>query len=265
MATKVSGVRLIVPETMPPSDGMVEQWRDALKNSATRLNQKRQLAIPDEGRFQTKLAAPAGLEWAKMIDPTYRSKSELSADEIKTAHIKNLMDAFSKWELGLAMAFETVDGVEAKRFKDAVDNKTDSWADGVTRKTLRFTGDKTRGRGAAPIAAYWLTGDKRVEEMLRAGDTITAGGPLNVAKTGFRTFLKVGLLQKLVQAGVVIVRSGCDPAVIDAQNGFINEFLKGVQDASFAEFQPLLLPDKSFCRYELTDGVLYLNIQVVTP
>lgn len=120
-------------------------------------------------------------------------------------------------------------------------------------------------KAAAPIAAYWLTGDKRVEEMLRAGDTITAGGPLNVAQVGFRTFLKAGLIQKLVQAGVVIVRSGNDSAVIASQNGFINGFLKGIQDAAFAEFQPLDLPDKSFCRYELTDGVLYLNIQVVTP
>lgn len=262
MSTLVSGVRLIVPETLPPSDGMVEQWRDTLKNSATRLNQKRQLAIPDQGKFQTKLAAPAGLEWAKMIDPTYRSKSELSADEIKTAHIKNLMSAYDKWELGLAMAFETVDGVEAKRFKDAVDNKTDSWADGVTRKTLRFTGDKTRGRSVAPIAAYWLTGDKRVEEMLRAGDTVTSGGPLDVTKTGFRTFLKTGLVQKLVQSGVSIVRSEGDSAIIDAQNELINEFLKGVQDAAFENFQPLNLSDKSFCRYEIENGVLYLNIQV---
>ena len=262
MSTLVSGVRLIVPETIPPSDGMVEQWRDALKNSATRLNQKRQLAIPDQGKFQTKLAAPAGLEWAKMINPAYRSKSELSADEIKTAHIKNLMSAYDKWELGLALAFETVDGVEAKRFKEAVDNKTDSWAEGVTRKTLRFTGDKTRGRSVAPIAAYWLTGDKRVEEMLRAGDTVTSGGPLDVSKTGFRTFLKTGLVQKLVQSGVSIVRSEGDSAIIDAQNELINEFLKGVQDAAFENFQPLNLPDKSFCRYEIENGILYLNIQV---
>ncbi|MBI5778529.1 MAG: hypothetical protein HZA49_03625 [Planctomycetes bacterium] len=265
MATKVSGVRLVIPETNPPADYMAEQWRDSLKNNAMRINQKRQQAVPDEGKFQTKLAAPSGLEWAKVMDPTYRSKSELSADDIRTAQMRNLMDAFSKWELGLAYAFETVDGVEAKRFKDAVDNKSDSWADGVTRKTLRFTGDKVRGRGAAPIAAYWLAGDKRVGEMLRAGDTVTTGGPINVAKVGFRTFLKTGLVQRLIQSGVVIVRSGYDPAVIGAQNGFINEFLKGVQDAAFAEFQPLLLPDKSFCRYELTDGVLYLNIQVVTP
>ena len=72
-------------------------------------------------------------------------------------------------------------------------------------------------------------------------------------------------MQKLVQSGVAIVLSGFDSGVIGAHNALINDFLKGVQDAAFVEFQPLLLPDKSFCRYELTDGVLYLNIQVVTP
>ena len=265
MATKVSGIRLIVPASIPPADYMAEQWRESLKNNAMRMHQKILDSIPDEGKFQTKLAGPSGLEWAKVMDPTYRSKSELSADDIRTAQMTKLMESFSKWQFGIAAAFETVDGVEAKRFKEAVDNKSDAWADGVTSKTLRFTGDKVRGRSVAPIAAYWLSGDKRVEEMLRGGDTVTAGGPLNVAKLGFRTFLKAGLVQKLVQSGVLIVRAGFDSGVIDAQNGFINEFLKGVQDAAFAEFQPLDLPDKSFCRYELTDGVLYLNIQVVTP
>ncbi|MEW6026064.1 MAG: hypothetical protein AB1599_02045 [Planctomycetota bacterium] len=265
MPTKVSGVRLIIPETVPPADYMVVQWRDTLKNKASVINQKRQEAIPDEIRFQNKLAAPAGQEWAKMVDPTYRSKSELDAGEIRTAHIKNLMDAYSKWDLGLAFAFETVDGEEAKRFKEAVDNKSDSWAEAVTGKTLRLTGDKVRGRGAAAIAAYWLTGDKRAEGMLRAGDKITVegGGPVNVAKTAFRTFLKAGLLQKLVQSGVVIIRAEGVQSVIDAQNNYINDFLKGIQDASFVEFQPLNLPDKSFCRYELENGIYYLNIQVV--
>ncbi|MEW6027011.1 MAG: hypothetical protein AB1599_06945 [Planctomycetota bacterium] len=265
MATKVSGIRLMVPESNPPADYMAEQWRESLKNNAMRMHQKIQDSIPDEGKFQTKLAGPSGLEWAKLLDPTYRSKSELDVTDIRTAQMTNLMGSFSKWQFGIASAFETVDGVEAKRFKEAVDNKSDAWVDGVTHKTLRFTGDKVRGRSVAPIAAYWLSGDKRVEEMLRAGDTVTSGGPLNVAKVGFRTFLKTGLVQKLVQSGVAIVRSGFDSGVIGAHNALINEFLKGIQDASFAEFQPLDLPDKSFCRYELTDGVLYLNIQVVTP
>lgn len=263
MSKIVSGIRLIVPEAYPYADYMLEQWIESMKNKAVGINIKRQQSVPNEAKFQTKLAATSGLEWVNMVAPTCISKGELNSQEIKTAQMKNIMESYAKWSKGLDLAYATVDGVEAKRFKDAVDKKGINWAKGMGRTTLRFTGDKVRGRSVAPITGYWLTGDKRVEEMLRGGDTITAGGPLNIAKEGMRTALKAGIIQKLIQSGVVIVRSESDPAVIQKQNEVLNEYLKGIQDPSFVEFQPLALPDKSFCRYELENGVLYLNIQVV--
>jgi hypothetical protein len=234
-----------------------------MKNKAVLINLNRRTSVPNEAKFQTKLAAPSGLEWADMVATDCISKGELTSDEIKTAQMKNIMESYAKWSRGLDLAYQTVDGIEAKRFKEAVEKKAIHWAKGMGRTTLRFTGDKVRGRSVAPITGYWLTGDKRVEEMLRGGDTITAGGPLNVAKEGMRSALKAGIIQKLIQSGVLIVRSANDPLVIQKQNEVLNEYLKGIQDPAFVEFQPLALLDKSFCLFEVENGVLYLNIQVV--
>jgi hypothetical protein len=101
--------------------------------------------------------------------------------------------------------------------------------------------------------------------MMPPGAQILQGGPVNVADTGLRTALKAGLMQKLVQAGVLISASKYDSAVVLEQNTIINRFIKGNQSSTYVDFQPTVDPAKSYCLYIVDGNSMRLEIQVVTP
>lgn len=263
MSDIISAVRFAIPNVLPAMDISADQWSDGLKSNALRINEKRQLAIPDEGVFQLKLAERAGRAYrALLAGSSFISKSGLNAATIAKRQLENLKNSFRRWEARLAKPFATIDGIEAKIFKEQVDESIDHWSERSADTTLRFTGD-VREHGAAVLAGFWLTDDSRA--LARAGDVIIKGAPVSVTSPSLRKNLKAGLTQQLIQSGVVIVQTKYDPDVIDEQNMVINNFIKRMQEPTYVEFQPDILPDKSFCVYRMLDGQIYLEIQVVTP
>ena len=249
---------------MDPDEWTSGKWADGMKNTAT-INYARLLAsVPDWDTFQKKIAQISNQEWKGLLNPGFRSKHEKSAGDIANQHLKKLQEAYQNWQSKLAYNYETVDGVEAKRYKDKIDNTSELWVKGVIRSTLRFSGTK-QARGVAPWAGYFLTDDKRAVGMMPPGAQVIQGGPVNVADTGLRTALKSGLVHKLVQAGVIIDGSNYDPAVVLEQNTFINRFIRGNQSSIYVDFQPTVAPDKSYCLYIVDGADLRLEIQVVEP
>ncbi|MBI5778613.1 MAG: hypothetical protein HZA49_04055 [Planctomycetes bacterium] len=258
-----SAVRFFIPSVLPPADLSVDQWTEDLKVNAMRINQKRELAVPDEGAYQSKLAEPSGRGfkvWTQAV--TALTRSGLDAATVIGRQLGKIKSAFGKWQSNLAKPFATIDGIEAKIFKEAVDEKSSHWADGVTISTMRFTGD-VREPGAVPLAVRWLSGDNL--SRIRSGDLVINGSPLSVVAPALQKTLRAALTQQLVQSGVVIVQTNYDPTVMDKQNEVINSVLKKLQEPSFVEFQKTIVTDKSFCVYRMLDGQLYLEIQVVIP
>jgi hypothetical protein len=262
MTDIVSAVRFHIPEALPPADFSVEQWTEDLKVNAGRINQKRELAVPDEAAFQSKLAEPSGRGFKGIYQAvTSLTRAGLDASTVIGRQLWKIKRAFGKWQKNLAKPFATIDGIEAKLFKEAVDEKSEDWAKGMEH-VLRFTGD-VRDLGAVPLAVRWLTGDNL--SRTRPGDVVINGNPVNVVAPGLQKTLKAALTQQLVQSGVVIAQNNYDPTVMDKQNEVINSILKKLQEPTFVEFQKDIVSDKSFCVYRLLDSQLYLEIQVVTP
>jgi hypothetical protein len=264
MLEVVSLVKLGIPNIQPVSDEMAERWMQWLLNNVTNIHKRLRQRIPDAGVFEKLLADGATKKWRPLVNPGFVSESERTARDIIIKHGANLKSAYDKWDLKVALAFETVDGVEGKRYKEQVENSKDSWVTQVEKKTLRFTGDKVRGLGAAAIAAYWLTGNLRASGLIRENtDEVLKGGPVNIAGSSLRTTLKAGLVQKLVQSGVLISDAGYSQTVIDDQNIAINDFLKRLQSPAYVDFQPTVAPDKSYCVYIWDEPLFRLEIQAV--
>ncbi|MFA5794556.1 MAG: hypothetical protein WC980_05755 [Candidatus Brocadiia bacterium] len=251
-----------VPAGAQPTDEMSAKWVESFQRMAMETFRRMMKSVPNPEAFASKIGDVSNQEWKGMLNPSFRSKSELTASEINNRQMGNLSESYKKWKEKLEYLFAEVDGVEAKRFKDLVANAESRWSKGIS-KTLRFTGDKVRGRGVAPWAGYFLTGDKRAIGMMPAGGQVTGGGAINVAKTGQRTTLKAGLIEKLVQAGIIITESKYDPDVVKEQNEFINGFIAGLQDSAFAQFQAIAGPGNSYCLYIVEGANLKLEIQVV--
>jgi hypothetical protein len=157
----------------------------------------------------------------------------------------------------------TVDGVVAKVFKDKVLAAKDRWALKVGAGTLRMTGDKIRGRGPAPIVAFYLVGDNRAKDWVGPAG-ISDGEPYNIARDRERNSLKAAVLNRLVQGGLMIIKAGFDTAEILAQNTVNTAQLNGLRDPAKCDaFVAVPAADKCFCAWKKDDeGNFILHVQV---
>jgi hypothetical protein len=251
-------IKLYVPENVEVAGDMPDRWANGLKNAAQVMNDRRQEKIPDDGTFIKVMAERSSLNWRPMIDPAFTSKSDRTSKDITDHQATNLETSFNRWNDKINAAFAN----DAVDFKKQVDASKDRWALRVGEKTLRLTGDKIRGRGVAPIAAFYLVGDERAKAWLREGD-VGAGDPYDIARTGERVALKAAIQQRFIQGGLTIITSKYNATTILNQNTVNTALLNGLRDGAKCDpFVTTPAPDKCWCVWALDDTFLYLHIQV---
>ncbi|MBI4712222.1 MAG: hypothetical protein HY762_02800 [Planctomycetes bacterium] len=263
MFNKKFEVKLYVPATWEVAGDMPDRWAEGLKRAAEVMNDRRQAKLPDDGTFILRMATPANEGYSPYVPSGFMSRSERSAEGIRGTHAANINQSFNRWNDNLNRAFATVDGVVAKEFKAKVDAAKDRWAIRIADKALRFTGDRIRGRSVAPIASFYLVGDKRASGWIREADTAD-GAPYNIARDWERTAVKAAIQQKIIQGGVMITNQGYKTAAMDAENAVNTTLLNGLRDTAKCDaFVTTPASDKCFCVWALDgSGLLYLHIQV---
>jgi len=254
----VSHVKLSVSLPEGAADRVTEKWAEWLKGNAERILQGFRERFPDDVRFQSGLVEPAHKKFREFVKPTFVSRAGSTGQGIINSHLQNLMGSFKKYRDSIEAAFAN----GAEWFKAQVDAGKPHFSEGVANRTLLFTGTSREERGPAPIAAFWLTGDPTTLRFMRAGDTIIEGGPYLVCPETKKPGLKAMLNQRLIQAGVEILKSGMDAAVIAAQNQLTAEQVQGFVDPGL-DLIPFVgnSPD-SHVDYIVQDGNLYLEIKV---
>ncbi len=263
----VSQVQLFIPFPSAPVQRIIDKWVNRLKDEATSIFEKIQLRIPDETEFQNILAQVSSTSWAPLVNPTFVSRAGSPAARIISNQATNLKEAFDKYIKKLTRIFETVDGVQAKRFKELVDLMQSDFATGIAKRTLPFTGTKIEGRSAATIAPLWLVADVRASGLIRTSDTVVLGGPKRITSLQSVPGLKAALQGRLVQAGNNIIKANFLQSAFDAENDTTNTLVTGFRDPAlnievfttggFSHVDYILLPPQD---------QLFLEVQVaVTP
>ncbi|MBI4834343.1 MAG: hypothetical protein HY811_05965 [Planctomycetes bacterium] len=232
MSTIVSHVIFMVGLPLETPERIGENWLEGLKGNALKLYQNLLARIPDSFKFQERMAAPANQGFAEMIDPSFVSRTGNKKSHIVDSHGKNLSEAYQKFVRGLNYAFETVDGVQAKRFKEKVEKAKESFLEGLARRALLFGGTKVEGRGPAPLASLWLVNQRGVSGMLREGDQVLQGGPYRICQIQDRSTFKAALTQRLIQAGIRIIKSNFSASVIAEENNQNNQTVQKFIDPS---------------------------------
>ena len=260
--TKVS---IPVLAAITPRPEMGTRWRDGLVNNAEVINNRRKERIPDDSTFGQVMATPAAENFEPFVDGAFVSKGDLSASDIRTKQRTNLLNAYDKYNDNWDRAFEEIDGVFAKRFKDNVEAKQSAWEEGIV-KVLRLVGSRVGGRQAAAIMGEWLTGNQTIAEQLPEGSEILpGGGPYDIAKGRLKATLRVGLAQLLIQTGVLVTASGYDAASLASHNQRIMDFLSSVSDSAKANnWVAARTVDKSYCVWFVDNGQLKLEAQIYT-
>ena len=255
-------LKLYVPATWEPAGDMPLRWRDNLKNAAQYMYDRLTAKIADDGTYINELATPASKAYRPLIDSAFVSKGGRTSGNIKDAHAKNIGRKFSQWLANLSKSFATVDGVQAKSFKEKVDGAINRWAEAVADKSIRLTGDKIRGRSVAPIASFFLVGDERATSWTKQGD-MTDGVPYNITTDLERNAVKVAILQKLVQGGMMVINSEYQSAVIDEQNAINAALLTKLREPTRCDaFVTTPAVDKCYCSWEMDGNFLILHVQV---
>jgi hypothetical protein len=263
MFTKKFEIRLYVPVHWEVAGDMPGRWAENLKNSAEMMNERRQAKIPDDGTFISQVAIPANQGFSPFVQPGFISKSDRTAEGIKATHAKNITTSFDRWNDKINKSFETKDGVVAKDYKAKVDGSKDRWAQRVGDKVLRFTGDRIRGLGVAPITAYYLVGDTRASSWVQPSD-FKDGEAYDIAQNRQRVALKAAVQQRLIQGGLMVVNQELQPSAILAENTVNAELLTGMRDPAKCDaFVAVPAADKCFCAWALdANQLLYLWVQV---
>lgn len=240
---------------------VVQQWADGLKANAERINEKRKARIPNEEKFQARVAKISNLFYAPTMNPSFISRAGLKAGDIVIKQGANLRRSFRKYNERLDYVFATVDGVPAKRFKELVDLAQTDFSEGTAARLLPFTGVKVEELGPAPITVLWLTADPTTEDFMRSGDKILEGGPFLMTMLEKRSAFKAALAGRLIQAGAAIVRSNFDPMVIAQQNALTNSIVQGFVDPALG-LESFTTGGASKVDYIMQNNDLYLEIKV---
>jgi hypothetical protein len=233
IVTKIE-FKLMIPLVAEASGDQPTKWSNSLNVNADIINNRRNAKIGDAATFNDKVAVPSSLGFAPIVDSAFVSRKGRDQAQIREAQAQKLGGSFKKWSGNLDYAFAEVDGEPAKRFKDANLSKAGNWADGVAQTTLRFTGDKIRGRSVSAIAAYLLTGDARVLGFLREGDEIITGAPYDVSLDGQANSYRAALTQMITRAGLAIYRSGYLEARFTAMNAALTQAANAFRDPAKA-------------------------------
>lgn len=255
-------IKITVPTSVEPAGDMPDKWAAGLVTNATVINDRRIAKIGDEGTFQSKVAVPSSNKFSPMIDAGFVAQSGRNQANIIRAHYKNLAGAFNHWNDKLALAFATVDGVEAKRFKDQVNNSKDAWATAVANKTLRATGDKIRGTILGQ-ALYWITGDYLANQMTNHLELV-AGAPWQAIQPGRSQAFRAATMGIMTQALMMILNADMLVAEVLAQNTVLQNILN-------AMIEPVVVKSvvvgggatDSLYQFEYADPELVLHVRMV--
>jgi hypothetical protein len=238
-----------------------EKWLENLKGNALRLYQNLLKQVPDSIKFQEKIAGPSNQAYAGFVNPAFVSRRGNKKSNIVDSQGTNLREAYKKFVSGLDHAFETVDGVEAKRFKEKVEKARDKYLEGMGRRALLFGGTRRDGRGPATLASHWLVGDRRVIGWMREGDRVLEGGSYQICATRDRSAFKAALTERLIQAGIRIIKSNFSAAVIAEENEQNNHLAQSLIDPSLG-LTPFAPGGLSRLDFITEHDQLFLEIQV---
>jgi hypothetical protein len=237
LRVSATGVLADNPPGVSIADWSKEQWKEAMILNLSRINQKRKRKIPDQPRYEDKIAGSSVKTWSNFIDPDFISRAGLNKSNIVAKHAKAISKGYHKWAKHLDDAFATVDGVEGKKFKESILDAVERYAENA-RLAMGLTGDKVRGYGCIVVITFWLANDPRIPGMIGPADK-TDGKPVDIIRPGLLVPFKAGMVPLLTQGGTMISHSKFSPDVIAYENIRNNDFLSGLQDSvKYEKFTP---------------------------
>ncbi|MFH1228531.1 MAG: hypothetical protein V1701_11605 [Planctomycetota bacterium] len=260
MGKLICYVRVFVPEHWTATDWAKKQYEESMHLNAVRIREKSLKKVPDQPRYEEKIAEASVKLWKNHLNPDFISKAGLTARGITAKHAKHISAGYEKFKNNRDRVYAAVDGVEAKEFKQRVTDGAERYAKNV-EIVLRLTGDKSVFLGPAAVIPFWLTGDSQIDSIIAPATVKRDGKAVDITFPRMKNSFKSALEQILVQGGVIIINDDFNADAIAEENKRNNQLINGFADKTkFAEFTP---GGESHCDWGVDEaGMFYLEARV---
>ena len=124
---------------------MSTKWHRGCIRAAAHINQDRKASVGTKGEFKKKIALPLMRSALSYLGPMFKYKYGPTAGLMMKKYRQELFRSSGKYFSKLDGIYATVDGIKAKRYKDAVEWKSSSY--------INLTAGRSapEGRGCPPM------------------------------------------------------------------------------------------------------------------
>ena len=210
-----------------------ENWAKKYEQGLRHTLAQQRKVIPTQKAFFEKVARPILDKFQYLTGPEFNgvvSRKGRNGEDIYARMKDRLLDRKTarKYFRNTRMAYQTRDGIEAKRIKDWLPYAAAYYAMEMTFGAWRYLGSiNSIGEGAFVLAGEWLTGRMDCLNFFRDKDERVQGHPVLITPAERASEFRKALRNKLAQAVAIIDIFNYDPNKVREQNDKINQFVNG--------------------------------------
>jgi len=203
-------------------------------------------AIKTESDFHKIVVIPLQEITAKIINPSFVTRSGLRKRDILAGQREKLKDAPQKAFESLNRIFRTDNGIKGKEYAQCVIKQAVRFRKYLLKFELPLIGAKNINKGLTTLAAMWLTGDLEVLKYLKkpldneAGKIgrIIRGKPVSIVPPEKFGAFKKALINRLRREGTMVIAARFESKFVQLANENINSLVEQYRDKEFAPFSP---------------------------
>jgi hypothetical protein len=178
------------------------KWRRGCIRAASHINQDRKASVGTKGAFKEKVAKPLLKSALSYLGPMFKYKYGPNAGLMMKKYRQRLFRSANKYFSKLDGIYETVDGIKAKRYKEAIDRKSSSYLSQAGRFLFPLTAAEYPQKSVVSLAAMALAGYPKIQKrFLKETDKLLVGNSVRITTPKMTGRFKRALNAQIIKYG----------------------------------------------------------------
>ncbi len=181
---------------------MSTKWRRGCLRAAAHINQDRKASVGTKEEFKEKIAKPLMRSALAYLGPMFKYKYGPYADAMMKNYRQELFHSAGKYFSKLDKVYETVNGIKAKRYKEAIDRKSSSYLSCAGRFLFPLTVAEYPQKSVVSLAALALGGYPKIQKrFLKETDKLLTGNSVRITTPKMTGRFKRALNAQIIKYG----------------------------------------------------------------
>jgi hypothetical protein len=240
----ITHLKVFIPGYNPFSLKDARQWAENYYARIRHTSGARRKSIRTQAQAKQKVLDPLQKFYLEHlpVESDYVSVHGRDIQSIRYRILKNMgkKTGGKKYLKKIELAYQTVDGIPAKRIKDKLPLGAAEYAKEMTFGNWRLIGpEKPKGRNPLNIIQNWLTGGEiTTTDLRKKRDELLSGAPLSLVKAKQPGRFIVKLRAQLMRSLSLISKANYGPEQIQEENTVLNQLITEFARPGFCPFSP---------------------------